>query len=133
MENLDIKATATTPQIRFNAGTGKLRIKGRSIPEDPGVFYQPVFEWLEKYFSQGGRAADLEFGLEYVNSGSSKYMLELLREVEKYIRKGNQVKITWCYEQDDESMEELGDHYHNTLNLDITMREIEEIELEDES
>lgn len=132
MENIDIRPTANTPLISFNADTGKLKIKGRSIPEDPSEFYERVFHWLERYFSETNQDTELEFQLEYANSGSSKYILELLRDLQQYASAGKNIRVIWCYELDDESIEELGEHYRNTVNLPFELRGIKEEEEEEE-
>lgn len=132
MENLDIRATNSTPLISFNADTGKLLMKGRSIPEDPSEFYERVFHWLERYFSETDQDTEMEFRLEYANSGSSKYILELLRDFQQYTSAGKNIRVIWCYELDDESIEELGEHYKNTVNLPFELRGIKEEEEEDE-
>lgn len=124
MENLDIRPTNNTPEVNFNAETGKLLFKGRSIPEDAGEFYERILNWLERYFKETDLVTELEFVLEYANSGSSKYILEMLKQVSNYTG-GKKVKVIWCYEEDDESIEELGELYHNAIgNLPFEMREI---------
>ena len=128
MNNLQIEPKFNTPSIDFNAGSGYLLMKGRSIPENPESFYEPILTWLEEYFRETEKESVLEFRLEYVNSGSSKYLLELLRRLHKLVKDGKNVKIIWCYETDDESIEDLGEHYKHTINLPIEIREVDEID-----
>ena len=126
MENLDIRPTNSTPEVNFNAETGKLLFRGRSIPEDAGEFYERILNWLERYFKEKDQDTELEFELEYANSGSSKYILEMLKQVSNHTN-GERIKIIWCYEEDDESIEELGELYQNAIgNLEFEMREIPE-------
>jgi len=126
MENLDIQPTSNTPHISFNADTGKLLFKGRSIPEDPGEFFERILLWLDGYFSETDLETELEFQIEYANSGSSKYILEILKDVQRHASKGNKINVIWCYEEDDESIEELGELYMTSLDLPFEMRVIEE-------
>ena len=128
MENLVIEPKFNTPSINFDAGSGYLLMKGRSIPEDPEKFYEPILTWLAEYFKETPRETVLEFRLEYVNSGSSKYILELLRRLQKLVRKGMDIKIIWCFETDDESIEDLGEHYKHTVEIPMEIREVEEID-----
>jgi hypothetical protein len=127
MNNLEIEPKFNTPSIDFNAGSGYLLMKGRSIPEDPDSFYDPILTWLDEYFKETKLESVLEFRLEYVNSGSSKYILELLRRLRKLVQAGKKVKIIWCFETDDESIEDLGEHYKHTVDLPIEIREIDEV------
>ena len=127
MKNLEIEPNFNTPSIDFNAGSGYLLMKGRSIPENPENFYDPILTWLEEYFKETEKESILEFRLEYVNSGSSKYILELLRRMQKLVVTGKPIKIIWCFETDDESIEDLGEHYKHTVDLPIEIREIDEV------
>ena len=54
MKELIITKTTNTPGIAFNPETGVMKIEGRSIPENPGDFFDPLIEWLEEYFQQSG-------------------------------------------------------------------------------
>jgi hypothetical protein len=128
MKNLEIEPKFNTPSINFDAGSGYLLMKGRSIPEDPEKFYQPILTWLGEYFNETTEETVFEFRLEYVNSGSSKYILELLRRLQKLVRKGREIKIIWCFETDDESIEDLGEHYKQTIAIPMEIREVDEID-----
>jgi len=128
MENLDIQPTGSTPLVRFNADTGKFMLKGRSIPENPGEFFERIMGWLKEYFSETDKDTELEFMLEYANSGSSKWILEILKDLQEYASEGNQIKIIWSYEIDDESIEELGELFQNSVDLPFEMKGVEEDE-----
>jgi hypothetical protein len=127
MRNLELIPKFNTPSVEFNAGSGYLLMKGRSIPEDPEKFYEPILDWLDEYFHNNQQETVLEFRLEYVNSGSSKYILELLRRLQKLVKKGRQIRIIWCFETDDESIQDLGEHYNHTVDIPMEIREVEEI------
>lgn len=128
MNNLELAPRSNTPSVDFNAGTGYLLMKGRSIPEDPEKFYDPILTWLNQYFRETRQETVLEFRLEYVNSGSSKYILELLRRLQKMVKKGKEIRVIWCFETDDESIEDLGEHYRQTVDIPMEIREVDEID-----
>jgi len=75
------------------------------------------------FISKRIRNLTLAIQLEYINSGSSKYLYEILKKLTGYGRSGNIVKMKWLYEEDDEAMLELGEHYRDTagIPLDIEM------------
>jgi len=123
MNRLIINKTANTPGIDFNPTTGKFDIEGRSIPEDPGSFYDPLLEWLTEYFSTAAPKTVLNVNLDYVNSGSSKYLLGLFKVFKKRYKAGIDVEINWFYEEDDEAIESLGDHYRSILQIPFNMKE----------
>ena len=97
MSSINSKATATFPEVVFMK-SGKLLIKGRSIPSDVRDFYQPLIDWASE-LKVKHLIVDLE--LEYMNSASAKkllYMLKILdinRDVEK-------LTVRWHYEEGDE-------------------------------
>src|SRR6056297_2345501 len=117
MEEYYIKKTFNTPEVRFSPGEGLLKIEGRSIPEDPGDIFDVIIRHLEKYFENPREVTRVDIKLEYINSGSSKYLLELLRIIKANYDRGNDCIINWYYEEDDESIYELGQHYQNTIQV----------------
>ena len=52
MEDLYLKKTFNSPEIEFIAESGELAIEGRTIPEDPGEFFERLIEWINDYFMQ---------------------------------------------------------------------------------
>jgi hypothetical protein len=124
MENLNIQPTVNTPLVNFNIDSGKLIMKGRSIPEDPGEFYENILQWLKEYFSRTEQSTVMEFQIEYANSGSSKYILEILKDLQNYATGGKDIRVVWCYEEDDESIEELGELYQSAINIPFELKAI---------
>jgi hypothetical protein len=126
MENLVVQPTSNTPLVNFDARSGRLLLKGRSIPEDPGEFYERILRWLDNYFDTTNHETELEFQVEYANSGSTKYILEVLKNLQHHSSRGKNIKVVWCYEEDDESIQELGELYGNSVKLPWEMKEINE-------
>lgn len=117
MEDLFLKKTFNSPEIEFIAASGELSMEGRSIPEDPGEFFDRLIDWINEYFLSPAEKTVMTIKLEYINSGSSKYMLEMLRIMKINHDSGKDVKILWYYEEGDESIEELGVHYEQTIQI----------------
>jgi hypothetical protein len=110
MNTLDLQETSSTPSIRYE-GSNKLVIKGRSLPEDVVKFYQPVFEWADNLNVD---TLIVEITLEYMNSASSKHLLNLL----KLLDANNGIKdlqINWYYEKGDEDALEDGQTFEEFL------------------
>ncbi|MBL7112153.1 MAG: DUF1987 domain-containing protein [Bacteroidales bacterium] len=128
MKPLKIDATFNTPKLDFDPGKGYLLIEGRSIPENPGQFYELIFEWLNDYYSNPKDETTVEIKLEYVNSGSSKYILEFLRSVSNYHNEGKNSAVHWYFEEEDESIEELGEHFEDLVQVPFFFHVIEEDE-----
>lgn len=106
-----IEPTASTPAVRFNA-SGRLLIEGRSMPENVLGFYNPLIEWVRSLKSEITR---VDINLEYVNSSSSKKLLEILRILDA----SDAIKeliVNWHYESDDEDALEKGQIYEELLH-----------------
>ena len=106
------------PGMYYDPEDEVLIIEGRSIPENPESVYQPVKDWLGGYFTESERL-NLKIVLEYINSGSSKHLMEVLKMLRKYQANGKKLRIRWLYEEDDESILELGEHFRDTSGLPI--------------
>lgn len=117
MLDLHIEKTSNTPKVDFFASEGVMHIEGRSIPENPSDFYKPLIQWIGEYFNEPKAETKFVFKLEYINSGSSKSLLEFLRIIKEQHNSGNNCIIEWYYEDDDESVQELGEHYQYTLKI----------------
>ena len=49
MDPIKIEGTPKTPTVNFDAESGVLEIKGRSIPEHAVEFYKPLVDWIGSY------------------------------------------------------------------------------------
>ncbi|MEZ5000489.1 MAG: DUF1987 domain-containing protein [Bacteroidales bacterium] len=112
-----------SPGISFDPGKGTLKIIGRSIPENPEAVYKPLRDWITRFFSFSDKLK-IEINLEYINSGSSKHLLELLRLLRDFKEGGKHLTIVWLYEEDDEAIMELGEHYRDTSGIPIEIEMI---------
>ena len=117
MEDLFLKKTFNSPEVEFIADSGELSLEGRSIPEDPGEFFELLIDWINEYFLHPAENTVVNIRLEYINSGSSKYMLEVLRIMKINHDAGKGVQIRWYFEEGDESIQELGLHYEQTIQI----------------
>ena len=116
MENLIISGTKKTPAVFFSQD-GELHIQGRSIPEDPAVFYDRLYLWIYEYCQHPAHQTNLHMHIEYFNSASSKSLLLLLRELAEINCNGYNVQINWHYEKGDEDILERGEYYQNILDF----------------
>ncbi|MDA3953623.1 MAG: DUF1987 domain-containing protein [Bacteroidales bacterium] len=123
MNELLIKKSVKTPYINFDAQTGICKIIGRSIPENPEEFYRKLFDWLNVYFKNPRKETLINVQLEYINSGSSKFILEFFQLIEVAKSNGINCKINWYYEEDDEAVMELGKHYQAIIDVPFKLIE----------
>jgi hypothetical protein len=111
------------PGITYYPDTKKLELVGRSIPENPELIFRRLEEWLTLHFEKDP-GLNVSIQLEYINSGSSKYLYEILKRLTGYGRSGKIVRIKWLYEEDDEGMLELGEHYRDTAGIPLEINMI---------
>jgi hypothetical protein len=110
MQNIDIEATSSTPQVNFDQ-SGKLMMKGRSLILNVNEFYSPLIEWISKLNAPVVR---FTIDFDYFNSASSKQILEML----KLLDSNNNVKdfdVFWHFEKDDEDILEIGQIFEERL------------------
>jgi len=124
MKELVIEKTVKTPFVNFDAESGILKIIGRSIPENPEDFYSKLLDWVNEYFKSPQSETLVNVQLEYINSGSSKFILDFFYLFQDYKTKGNSCKINWYYEEDDEAVLELGKHYQTIIDVPFKLVEI---------
>jgi hypothetical protein len=111
------------PRITYDPDENLLSITGRSIAERPEIIYAPLEGWIKAHLSMFNQLNLIIF-LEYINSGSSKALRDLLRMVSSYTASQYRIRIIWLYEEDDEAMRELGEHYCNSAGVPMTVRMI---------
>jgi hypothetical protein len=127
MENLSLEGSAKTPSVSFDAASGVLELKGRSIPENSVEFYKPINDWIDNYSKSPKSVTTIDVKLEYFNTSSSKCILDLFKQLEGLNGKGTEVLVNWYFEEDDEDMEEAGEDYQAIINLPFKMIEVDEI------
>jgi hypothetical protein len=105
-KGLFIKSTSKTPEIEFTPGS--IKLSGRSIPEDAVGFYQPLLKWVGQYVANPAKTTKVEFKIDYVNSGSNRFIYKIIKEFDDCYKNGNDVAVYWLYEEDDETIKNLG-------------------------
>ena len=122
MVNLGVERTKETPEVHFNHESGVLSLKGTCITTEVKEFFEPLIEWLKDYLGSPAESTEISFQLEYCNSFSRKYVLEILKMLKDCSEKGNAVSYNWYYAEDDEEVLEEGQTYEQLI--EITMNKI---------
>jgi hypothetical protein len=124
MDKLEFQPTQKTPFVLLDP-SGLIRFKGRSIPEDVSLFYEDILDWIIAYASSPPAKTEVDIELEYLNSGTSKYMLRFLRKLKEIENDGYALIVKWTYEQGDDDILERGEYYASILSMDIQFIEVE--------
>jgi hypothetical protein len=111
MKNLNFEPTTCTPAVRFTTD-GRLLIEGRSLPENVTRFYDPLVQWVKELEAEVVR---MDLNLEYLNSASSKKLLEILRSIDRNFMVKEFI-VNWHYESDDEDALESGQIFEDLLD-----------------
>jgi hypothetical protein len=122
MSELHIPSTVNTPLAIFDRQTGILLIEGRCIPENPADFFGNITRWVEESFPALKGIIKINIHLEYINSGSSKQILNFLRTLELHDGKGDKsLMVNWYFEEDDEAIQELGQDIKGSLKIEMNL------------
>lgn len=127
MDPLIIEATSKSPAVILDAAQRKFEFEGESRPENATKFYEQITNWLEQYLTSPAASAgenNFNFKITYCNSTSSKYIFELLKNLEAYSKKGVNIKINWFYDKRDFDIKETGDDLADMLELPFNILEL---------
>lgn len=117
--------TKRTPWVVLEPG--RMIIIGRSIPDNPGLFYSPVLEWVSKHVRTSEARLNIELGFEYINTASTKWLYLMLRELAETKDTGSNLNIIWYYEEGDDDMNELGYIIRSLIDCPFEIIEVEEL------
>ena len=102
-------------------------IWGASRPEDANAFYTPILAWLDEYytlrywkdskFNDDNPEAVFEFRLEYINSTSAKFILDILIKIGKFRMDNVFIKVEWYYDEPDLDMKESGEVFEKMAKM----------------
>ena len=124
MNRLYFDSTRKTPTVILDP-SGSLRIEGRSIPEDAKTFYKEVIEWIDEYLKEPAGFTTLDVAFEYLNSGTSKKVFEILTSLKELEQNGHNLSVKWYYEEGDDDILERGEYFASILDLKINFIETE--------
>ena len=109
MNALKIAATKATPKIDFDYNKNLLQIIGESYPENAGIFYNDVMNWLVEYFKDKNRKITFNLKITYLNTSSSKIVTDILEMIQDFHNKKGDIFLNWFYEEDDEDSLDNGE------------------------
>ncbi|BCS52303.1 DUF1987 domain-containing protein [Geobacter sp. SVR] len=125
MTTLDIPQSLSTPGVSFDPATRRLCITGESYPENSFEFYAPVTGWLQEYLT-GQNELLLDINVSYMNSSSTKCMLDLLDLLEEAHSKGSGISIDWRYDPENPRSRDLAEEFQEEVTLPFSIIACEE-------
>jgi len=124
MEQLDIPQTSSTPLISFDAATQIMLIAGESYPENSFAFYGPVLAWMKQYVQSNGNLT-LDITITYMNSSSTKCMLDLLDILEETSGRGFKVQVIWRHDPENPRSLELAEEFCEEVTFPFVIKALD--------
>ena len=81
MCNLTIAGSQSTPQIMADWDKGLMSIQGDSYPENSFEFFDPIIDWIERFFQQTQKPLRLDLRLVYMNTSSGRWCIKRVKGV----------------------------------------------------
>ncbi len=115
-----IPPTVSTPQVKYDSAERKLLITGDSYPENSFEFYAPITRWVKDSLADGD-GLNIDINVSYMNSSSTKCMLDLLDLLEDAYVRGVMVSILWRYDKDNPRSLDLAEEFREELTFPFTI------------
>ncbi len=128
MENIKIKRSTETPYfpaVLFDAQSGICEISGESYMEETYKFYLPLISWLKEFMENINKPITFNIKLLYLNTSTSKCILDILELLRAYKIQGNKVVINWYYDAEDPDMIDEVEDFEAEAEIDITLKKIQ--------
>jgi hypothetical protein len=126
MNTLFLEPTEYSPRVKFSPDDHCLEITGISRPEDVIGFYEPLLQRINQYLAmidsmdteeRKDIIVTLIFDLEYINSASSKYLLQVISLFKQLKDKEMEVEVYWYFEDPDDQILEDGEDLSEVLKI----------------
>jgi hypothetical protein len=122
LADIRLEKTKVTPSVTMLVSQGLVELEGESYPENSAEFFQPIYDWLERFTDQVKTHLTVNMRLSYFNTSSSKCILDVLDILQSYHnRSGGAVTVTWFYHEEDEDMLESGREFIEDLDMNFKL------------
>jgi len=112
-----IEASKETPLVSLNSEKGVFLIDGECVSETPDEFFSNITNWIENYSKNPYKTTTLTINLRGINISSSKFLLNIIYQLENIHKSGFQVKIRWVYKNGEDGNYELGKDYSEMASV----------------
>lgn len=116
-------ATDFTPSMRLDPVKLEMEFDGISRPENVGLFYQQVLDWIDELEDNiekvNGSQIKVIFKLTYCNSASQKFILMILERIISLRKHGVEPVVDWYYDEGDDQMLEDGEDISDVAELEF--------------
>lgn len=120
MNAILIESTKFSPEVLFDKTKGEIEFKGKLYPANAAEFFNPIHEMVIEYIKENP-AITLNFRLTYINSSSTKLVIRLFEDLDKYYENGKKVLVNWYHDEFDDDMIEVGEDISQLVNIPISI------------
>lgn len=119
MDILKIEKRNDSPMILADGQAGYFEVKGKSLPEDAIEFYRPLEKYAQEYVKSPKPKTTINLKLEYLNTSSSKKLLDIISYFENLPGQGYTVELNWYHRDEDQDMIDEGVEFAHMTNLKV--------------
>ena len=111
------ESTKETPIVSLNSEKGVLLIDGNCESETPDEFFTEISDWINNYSKKPQETTTLTINLGGINISSSKYLLNIIYQLEALHKENYKVRIRWVYKNGEDGNYELGKDYDEMVSF----------------
>ena len=111
------ESTKETPIVSLNSEKGVLLIDGNCESETPNEFFTEIIDWINNYSKKPQETTTLTINLRGINISSSKYLLNIIYQLEALYKENFKVRIRWVYKNGEDGNYELGKDYDEMVSF----------------
>jgi hypothetical protein len=116
LASLSIDATKYTPEINFQS-CGSLKIRGRSLPNNPEEFFSVMDDWITQYIINPAEITCLDLVFETISADSCKYVYFIIQKIKYIGYKDKKFSINWYYEDGFDDILKIGEDFSSALDI----------------
>lgn len=127
MNPIKINKTDYTPDVILDIESKELSFRGECRPENVSNFFTPIITWFEdlKTLTPITEKIPVTFNLDYFNSSSAKYIMDLFFLISDINKDFNfNLEITWEYDEDDEDVYEAGVEFEDLSGVKFIFKSL---------
>jgi hypothetical protein len=106
--NLSIPGSQSSPSIRADWNAGVVVMSGESYPENSFELFDQLIQWINSYLSTVDQSLALELHLNYLNTSSVRFMIDIFDMLQSASDIGKEVFVQWMYDDRNPRSAELG-------------------------
>ena len=126
MDSLFLQETKSSPAIKFNSETGVLEISGESYPENSYEFYKPLIVWIARFCAHFPGPIVLNCRVSYLNTGSTKSMMDIFDILEDRFRQGGKVQVQWFCDSENDRAIETAEEFMEDVTFPFEIKPLDE-------